>query len=77
MPTNYALIQCLAHNVPTSCLDILGSYGGVMTYRNVEGYVYPSNGSAIGAVVIALILLALMAVLYFIGVYVFSLADLH
>jgi hypothetical protein len=48
-----------------------------MTYRNVEGYVYPANGSAIGAVVIGLILLALMAVLYFIGVYVFSLADLH
>jgi hypothetical protein len=58
-------------------LDISGSYGGIMTYRNVEGYVYPANGSAIGALVIALILLSLMAVLYFAGVFVLSLANLH
>ena len=47
-----------------------------MSYRIVEGYVYPSNRAAIGSVAALLILLALIGVLYFTGIFVGSLADL-
>jgi hypothetical protein len=46
-----------------------------MSYRIVEGYVYPSNKGIIGAISVLLIVLALAALLYFIGKYVGTLFN--
>lgn len=47
-----------------------------MAYRITEGYVYPSNGSSIGAVAVVFILVALLAVFYFTVILGGSLTDL-
>jgi hypothetical protein len=46
-----------------------------MSYRIIEGYAYPSNKSILGAISVLLILFALIALLYFTGMYVGTLLD--
>jgi hypothetical protein len=46
-----------------------------MSYRIVEGYVYPSNKGAIGAISVVLIFLALIVLFYFVGIYVGTLLS--
>ena len=41
-----------------------------MSYRIVEGYVYPSNKGAIGVISILFIIVALIVLFYFTGIYV-------
>jgi hypothetical protein len=43
---------------------------GVMSYRIVEGYAYPSHKGAIGAISVLLIFVALIVLFYFTGMYV-------
>jgi hypothetical protein len=48
---------------------------GIMAYKIIDGYAYPSHSNAIGGVAVILSLLGLLAVLFFTGV-LGSLTDL-
>lgn len=64
----------MAQNVLSLVLS-LANLEGIMSYRIVEGYVYPSNKGAIGAISILLIIVALIVLFYFTGIYVGTLLS--